>query len=215
MDTKEVKKTILELEKKDNIFKTEAENLQKKIITEIKNCYGNEMESLVIKEVKNQPEKTKSLGKDELSNMKSELSDIIKNLDNSVDEIMSNNKFWIHLNKKTYENDNIYQVPRNAKHAIEDGVREIFGLVGKLLIKYNYCEAKAYNNHYNFSPWYYEKENPNKIIYGYGITLIKCVDELANKYGTCIFDRIKNKQELQQAKEKLEKQEAIALWDEA
>ncbi|MGN1341774.1 MAG: hypothetical protein ACI4VL_00915, partial [Bacilli bacterium] len=61
----------------------------------------------------------------------------------------------------------------------------------------------------------YEKENPNKIIYGYGITLIKCVDELANKYGTCIFDRIKNKQELQQAKEKLEKQEAIALWDEA
>lgn len=214
MSIEELKQNIKNMEKEKDELKGQAEALKKKIIQNIKENYANEIEKIVKNEVKNNPEKTKELGKEKISSMKKELNDTIKSLDSHVESIMSNKDYWLHSNCDS-EKKSSYEMDRNATNAIEKGIREILGLAGKLLIKYEFCVVRSEYERYSTALFCYYGNNKNRVFYQYGTCVNKELDEFIKEYGKIVSKIVINNTKLLEEKRKLDEQEALNLWDEA
>lgn len=216
MGVKEIKQ---EIEINENNEKNKIKilhELREKIVEEIKPYASERLKRHVESSVKDNPEHTKELGKETLTEMKKRLFDLLAISDEIVDKIFEDDKLWSHVNYYIVPGGDKYgQRYNNSKKAGEDirlGIKTVLGEAGRILVDYKYAKAIG---QYDRSGSEWKLISNNKIIYAYGISLPKVLEDLIKQYSKELEQLHDVVEKIDILKQKLLEQEALDLWDEA
>ena len=83
-----------------------------------------------------------------LRNLKSDLQKMIEMVPSIVEEHLNNDKYWAHRGQLSYEPYQLgpYRVQGNrVPDELSEGVRELLGYVGAILIKHGFADTKQYS----------------------------------------------------------------------
>lgn len=109
------------------------------------------IQDCVEKMVKTKAEHTVALGKEKVSILKSELSDVLSRIDSFIETIYANDDYWVYTTYVLPSQSSL--MPANRNHSIVDqiyeGLQVSYGLAGSLLQKYKYVTV-GYDR---FSEW--------------------------------------------------------------
>jgi len=110
--------------------------MRRNIIEQLKPFINSQIKEMVEGEVINKSEHTKSLGREQLAQMKSRFNQILSDNDNMVEELFNNDKYWIYtkfedLSKIDDYRKSIYE--GEAWEMLKMGIKELFGRTGSLL----------------------------------------------------------------------------------
>ena len=133
-----------EIEQHQSAIQTKLETLhafRKSIIEEIKPFIKTELKQNVDRAVINNPEHTKELGREKLSFMKQQLSDLLDRSDSLVEEIFSDDALWIYVNIGADGYGYTYDDAKNAIEKVNYGIKLVLGEAGKLLQNFGYSVA--------------------------------------------------------------------------
>jgi len=215
MGVKEIKQ---EIEINENSEKNKIKLLQEireKIVEQIKPYASEQIKSRVEYAVKNNPDHTKELGKETLSEMKKRLFDLLAISDEIVDKTFEDDKLWLHVDYHIVPGgDKFGQRYNNSKKAGEDirlGIRTVLGEAGRILVDYKYAKASG---QYERSGNEWKIISNNKMTYAYGISLPKDLEDLIKQYSKELEQLHDFVEKIDDLKQKLSQQEAVDLWDE-
>lgn len=152
--------------------------------------------------VTDQPITTQNLGVERLGELKRELRQLVDNVSEIVAGTLNRSGLWEHRDPAP-EGTSGYSAGNKAHEAL----REIYGHLGQLLLKYGFASAGKDGE------W---ESRPNELPrYKYGLSLSKEIGAAIEKYRG-LFSKFTAKHEEQRRLE-AEKQQAIAkdLWDQA
>lgn len=185
------------------------------IIKLIKPFVKEELEKIVLNQVKQKPEHTKELGMDNLKTMKQRLTNLLEQSDELVDSIYANDEFWLHVNYLTGSVDDSlgqsWSNVREAEKQIHRGIKIILGKSGKIIIDYAY--EKSGTKYERTGQW--QQDDEYGIVYGsnYMILLPKELENKINEYCSqlrklceCVEKKVGLEQELS-------REEAMELWE--
>lgn len=216
MGVKEIKQEIEINETNEKNKIKLLHEIREKIVEETKPYVNEQLKRYVESAVKNNPEHTKELGKETLSEMKKRLFDLLTISDEIVDKTFEDDKLWLHVNYHLIpEGDKYGQRYNNNKKAIENihqGIRMVLGEAGRILVDYKYAKAIGQYDRLG-SEW--KLTANNKIIYAYGLSLPRVLEDLIKQYSKELEQLHGFVEKIDDLKQKLSKQEALDLWDEA
>lgn len=214
MGVREIRQEI-EMNEKNQENKIKIlQEIREKIVEETKPYANEKLKRYVESAVKNNPEHTKELGKETLSEMKKRLFELLEISDEIVDKIFNDDKLWLHVNYYlVLDGDKFGQRYNNSKKAdenIRSGIRTVLGEAGRILIDYKYAKASGQYER-SGNEW---KISGNKITYAYALSLPKDLEDLIKQYSKELEQLHDFVEKIDDLKQKLSHQEAIDLWDE-
>ncbi len=214
MGVKEIRQEI-EMNEKNQENKIKIlQEIREKIVEETKPYANEKLKRYVESAVKNNPEHTKELGKETLSEMKKRLFELLEISDEIVDKTFNDDKLWLHVNYcLVSDGDKFGQRYNNSKKAdenIRSGIRTVLGEAGRILIDYKYAKASGQYDR-SGNEW---KISGNKITYAYALSLPKDLEDLIKQYSKELEKLHDFVEKIDDLKQKLSEQEAIDLWDE-
>jgi hypothetical protein len=134
--------TLKEIEKNKRF--ASCLELRKSITEKLKPFMKEKMQVLVDFNIKKDPIRTKNLGSERLGEMKVKLLNLVDDIDNTVETILSKDEYWLYVDYETKVSENDYLDPigygLRAEDAIFAGINNVLGYVGNLLYEYEYIK---------------------------------------------------------------------------
>jgi hypothetical protein len=218
MTVEKIRNEVNKFENDINGLLSSLKEIRFNIIEQLKPFINSSIKNMVENEVRSNSEHTKSLGKEQLGQMKSKLNQILENCDQSVENLFADDKYWVYQNLEDLIKCEKYGVSSCEKKAWEElsiGIKKLYGLAGELLQLYKYIKIDdSYAGRVNSCEW--KKGHDNKIIYAYGISTYsnKNLENLIKQYKEKIESLYTLSHELGECRIKLSEQEAVDLWEE-
>lgn len=193
---------------------------RQQIVDAIKPFVKEHLKKEVEDQVRRNPEHTKSIGKDALSAMKKRLTELLENSDNMVEDVFSDDSFWMHINYKILPNGDRfgqgYNNRKTAKDNIYKGIKLILGEAGRILIDNEYLSV---GGQYRWDPevrYDYTRADKGraKLVYAYSAPVTEDIEQLIEEYCNSIGKLHKTLGELMDLQKRLSEQEAVDLWNE-
>lgn len=218
MGVNEIKQEISKIEGSIELERQKLDGFRQRIIEEAKPFIRVQLKANVEGEVKSNSEHTKELGREKLSVMKQQLSVLLNNSDNLVDEIFSDDGLWIYVNYDIGDDRSAYTNKKLAGEKIHKAIRTVLGEAGQLLIDNNYIKAGSMyqwdtgtRRSYNLT-----SSNPvkSKLVYKGYLPIPELLGQFIGDYTKEIETIHELYVKVSDLKEKLSKQEAADLWDE-
>ena len=218
MGVNEIKKEIGKFESSIELESQKLDELRQRIKEETKPFIKVQLKENVEKEVKSNSEHTKELGRERLSAMKQQLTALLDNSDNLVEEMYSDDGLWIHVNYEVGDDWSAYAKRKMAEENIHKAIKTILGEAGKLLIENDYIKAGTM---YQWDSGAYRSFNfvssnsaKPRLLYRGPFRIPEALGQLIGTY----TEEIKTLNDLYvkvlNLKRKLSEQEAVDLWDE-
>ncbi|HCS10933.1 MAG TPA: hypothetical protein DIV40_05695 [Clostridiales bacterium] len=212
MGVKEIKQEIeINENNEKNKIKT-LNDIREKIVEKTKPYVNEQLKKKVESAVKNNPDHTKELGKETLSEMKKRLTELLAISDEIVDKTFEDDKLWLHVNYNIVPGgDKFGQRYNNSKKAGENiqlGIRTVLGEAGRILVEYKYAKASGQSG----NEW--RIISNNKMTYAYALSLSKDLEELIKQYSKELEQLHDFVEKIDDLKQELSEQEALDLWDE-
>lgn len=217
MSSETIKQEIVTYNDTKTNLVSDLDKEQMMLIEMLKPFIKSKLQEFIEDAVKHNPDHTKSLGLDKLSQIKNELANLLNESDALVSNTFSNNKHWIHVDYHIVENGDSFGQQYNnqklAKEKIISGIKTIFGKAGKILIDYQYKKANPVNSH--SSEW--QITATSEIVYGsnYGFQIPDNIEKAMKTYADNISKLHNTIDKLAKLTKALNEQEALDLWDQA
>lgn len=150
----EIKSQIDKEKKTINVQQNEMQEIRHHIIDAAKPFLRELIEKEVNEQVKSDPEHTKEIGIEKLTEMKQEFMTLLANSDRIVDEIFSEDSFWIHtgymIKSGVDQYVQLYENKKAAEERINKGFRAVVGKAGQLLKDNGYLKSsRLFQRPYN------------------------------------------------------------------
>lgn len=185
------------------------------LIEMLKPFIKSKLQNFIEDEVKRNPDHTKSLGLEKLSQMKNELTNLLNNSDALVGKTFSNNEYWVHVDYHIVEGGDSFGQQYNNKKAAKEkiilGIKVVFGKAGKILIDYEYKKAGPVHSH--SSEWQITANS--EIAYSYGFPIPDDIEKAMKAYSDNVGRLHEIIDKLAKLTKELNEQEALDLWDQA
>lgn len=185
------------------------------IIKQLKPFIQSELKKIVENEVKRNPEHTKALGVERLSEMKKQLTSLLEESDSLVDTVFQDDSLWVYVNYSiAAKGDSWGQKNNNTKKAetcIKRGIKRVLGKAGKILIDFDY--AKAGSKYETTAQWQCEENNEIVLGSNYGFYMPSDIEKTIKEYCDQIENLHDNVEQLEKLKTQLLEQEAVDLWE--
>lgn len=201
---KKIEQEIIEENKKCEQYLIQGDNLKAECIPMIIECCKSkivkEIEGFVKTDIKN----TNNLGLEKLSEMKKEMNELIKEVDNSKD-VTSIDGVWlisldfinnINLSKDTF--DIRYNKSKEIEQNVSKFVKNQLLKIGDILIKYNYVDANKKSEHTIFHSHF-------------GVSLNDDLYNKIKKYSELFEEYIKSNEKLFKLEKELGQTKALSL----
>lgn len=212
-----------EIEKYEASINTQQQSFlvqRQQIVDAIKPFAKARLKQEVENEVKHNPEHTKELGKTALSEMKAQLTELLENSDQIVDETFADDALWTYVNYRILPDGDRpgqgYNNRKSAKEKLLNGIKTIIGRAGKILIDYKYIEVGGQYRWDTGVRYDYTQAGKGaaKLVYGYGLSLSQDIEKLIEEYCKCIDSLHEASGKVLNLQKTLSEQEAVDLWDE-
>jgi len=156
-------------------------------------------------------ERTKSLGKISLGELKKELERLIEEYPQIVDEKLEDVSIWFHRGDVSEEIDpntiNSYKLKESIKNALDDAIRDLIGHAGSALVMYGYANTRQYSH--------WEVRAGKSVRYTRGIIRNEEIDEHTKNFDDKIDKYVDAEKRLLKVKREKSEAEAKDLWDQA
>lgn len=210
---KTVNEYKMEIEENETIAKRHEMELEQ-YIQPYANILSKELaekaKSLVIREVKEQPQITKDWGRD-IKSLKDKLGVLIEATPEVVSKKIESSKVIIHRDADCITRLQEYELHQLWETRIRVLCSEVLGAAGELLYRFKYVEPT--DDYMRKGEWQFITGTGGRVKYGYSMSFSKELEDYQEQYWKMIREYKSVLRKLESLKNGLEEQEAIELWE--
>lgn len=202
-------KIIQEAQDKISLNLKNAESARRDFIESTKSFVANWFKGEIERQVTSQPEVTKSLGKEQLSKLKTGLSEIIAKAPEYVASRLDLAEQWPlqRENENPTNSSKFYEIQSKAREVMDIEIRRLFGHAGKLLIDFGFAKPDK-NGSWTGIPG-------SLPTYNYGISWDKPMELKWRQFDSASKNILSARRDLDVAKSAKSRAEAEDLWNAA
>lgn len=205
MNIPEIDQKISDLEKQLNDLQGSMEEVRNRFRRSVLDYASNWIKDTLERHlIKENPEKTKQLGKSGIDALKVEFKNVIKQLPKNVNNIINDNKKWPHRTESGFTLKEIETASCKIPDILTEMIRLIISHLGPILKKYELVQFEKYGG------WELQGE---KVIYIYGINLSPELVQIISNYKERFHDYEKTLKDLTSFKKNKAQEEARILWE--
>ena len=212
MDGSKFDAPIRDLKEQMDTLREQMEKTCKEFLEATKEFAPTWFQKSVERAVTSQPELAKECGVNGLRSLKSDLQKLVAMIPHIVEQHVNCDKYWPHRAELPDEPElkfGRYHISKpRGPDELDNGVREILGYVGAILVKYGFAKTGEFGN------WVagYGSERPR---YRFGYDWSEKMSSVLNKYSPLYDELVKLNEKLKKVEREKAEAEAKDLWEQA
>lgn len=219
MSIKKLNDELAQCTEEISVIKAELDAQRINIVDKAKPIVRAAIQSKIEEDVKKKAEHTVVLGREKLSDLKSQLADALSRSDQFLEDTFQDDQYWIYATyvlPEKYPSDYMpYDKRELVTKRIHEGLKIVYGLAGAILIKYGYAEPGYAGDHHSlWSVISYAKNIDEQKVKALSIPqLPKEFVELISSHTETIEKLHKKLYELRTINRNVAEYDAESLWD--
>jgi len=190
------------------------ESLQKEFIGLVKQFLAGWYDGTVRAAIRAHSEKVKRLGPQGLHAMKQEYDALLERIDENIDALFSEDKYWPHrIDRQAEPEDEAPKEsqPADFRDSLSDGIRTVQGQLGGLLIKHHFASSED-----DFGDWGVDEDDRDTHLrFRREFVFTKEMNAILKQY-VDLLERLETlRSEVHRLEEAIEDEQAEDIWENA